>query len=46
MVLESWSGWRAQTRDLMKRSELKAEVGGEARRDMEELMSSFRTVKK
>ena len=45
-VLENWSAWRAQTRDLMKRSELKAEVVGEARKDMEELMSSFRTVKK
>ena len=45
-VLESWSEWRAQTRDLLKRSELKAEVVGEARKDTEELMSSFRTVKK
>ena len=45
-VLESWSEWRAQTRDLMKRSELKAEVVGEARKDLEELVSSFRTVKK
>ena len=45
-VLESCSEWRAQTRDLMKRSELNAEVLGEASRDMEELVSSFRTVKK
>ena len=45
-VLENWLEWRAQTRDLVKRSELKAEVVGEARKDMEELMSSFRTVKK
>ena len=30
----------------MKRSELKAEVVGEARKDLEELVSSFRTVKK
>ena len=29
----------------MKRSELKAEVVGEARKDLDELMSSFRTVK-
>ena len=45
-VVENWLDWRAQTRDLMKRSEIKAEVVGEARKDMEELMSSFRTVKK
>ena len=45
-VLENWSDWRAQTRDLMKRSEIKAEVVGEVRKDREELMSSFRTVKK
>ena len=45
-VLESWLGWRAQTRDLTKRSELNAEVVGEARRDVEELVSSFRTVKR
>ena len=45
-VLENWSEWRSQTRDIMKRSEIKAEVVGEARKDMEELMSSFRTVKK
>ena len=45
-VLENWSDWRAQTRDLMKRSEIKAEVVGEAGKDMEELVSSFRTVKK
>ena len=36
----------AQTRDLSKRSEIKAEVVGEERKDMEELMSSFRTVEK
>ena len=45
-VLENWSEWMVQTRDLMKRSEIKAEVVGEARRDMEELMSSFCSVKK
>ena len=45
-VLENWLDWRAQTRDLLKRSEIKAEVVGETRKDMEELMSSFRTVKK
>ena len=39
-------GLEAQTPDLLKRSEIKAEVVGEARKDMEELMSSFRTVKK
>ena len=42
-VLESWSEWRAQSRDLMKRSKLKAEVVCEARKDLEELVSSFRT---
>ena len=45
-VLESWSERRAQTRDLRKRSELKAEVVGEARKDVEELVSSFCMVKK
>ena len=45
-VLENWLDWRAQTRDLLKRSEIKVEAVGEARKDMEELMSSFRTVKK
>ena len=45
-VLENLVGWRSQTRDLLKRSEIKVEVVGEARKDMEELMSSFRTVKK
>ena len=45
-VIENWLDWRAQTRDLLKRSEIKAEVVGEAREDMEELVSSFRTVKK
>ena len=45
-VLQKWCDWRAQTRDLLKRSEIKAGVVGEARRDVEELMSSFRIVKK
>ena len=45
-VLENWFDWRAHTRDLMKRSEIKAEVVGEARKDMEEFVSSFRAVKK
>ena len=45
-VLENWLDWRSQTRDLLKRSEIKAEVVGEARMDMEQLVSSFRTVKK
>ena len=45
-VLENWLDWRAQTRDLVKRSEIKAEVVGEARKDREELMGSFRAVKK
>ena len=43
-VLENY--WRAQTRDLLKRLEIKAGVVGEARKDMEELMSSLCTVKK
>ena len=43
---EAGQGGGLQTRDLTKRSELNAEVVGEARRDMEELVSSFRTVKK
>ena len=45
-VLENWSDWRAQKRDLLKRSDVKAEVVGEARKDVEELVSSFRTDKK
>ena len=44
----SKTGWirRAQTRDFLKRAEIKAEVVGEARKDTEELVNSFRTVKK
>ena len=41
--LESWSVWRTQSRDLVRRSELNAE---DARWDLEELKSSYRTVKK
>ena len=44
--LESWSEWRIQSRDLVRRSELNARVSEDARRDMEELKSSYRTVKK
>ena len=45
-ALESWSEWRNQSRDLARRSELNARVSEEARRDVEELKSSYRTVKK
>ena len=44
--LESWSEWRIQSRDLVRRSELNARVSEDARRDLEELKSSYRTVKK
>ena len=40
------SEWRNQSRDLTMWSELTARVAEEARRDMEELKSSYRTVKK
>ena len=43
--LESWSEWRIQSRDLVRRSELNARVSEDARRDLEELKSSYRTVK-
>ena len=45
-ALESWSERRSQSRDLARRSELNARVSEEARRDLEELTSSYRTVKK
>ena len=44
--LESWSEWRIQSRDLVRRSELNARVSEDARWDLEELKSSYRTVKK
>ena len=44
--LESWSEWRIQSRNLVRRSELNARVSEDARRDLEELKSSYRTVKK
>ena len=44
--LDSWSEWRIQSRDLVRRSELNARVSEDARRDLEELKSSYRTVKK
>ena len=37
--LESWSEWRIQSRDLVRRSELNARVSEDARRDLEELKS-------
>ena len=40
--LESWSEWRIQSRDLVRRSELNARVSEDARRDLEELKSSYR----
>ena len=43
---ESWSEWRNQPRDLVRRSELNARVSEDARWDLEELKSSYRTVKK
>ena len=44
--LESWSEWRIQSRDLVRRSELNARVSEDARWDLDELKSSHRTVKK
>ena len=44
--LESWSEWRIQSRDLVRRPELNARVSEDARWDLEELKSSHRTVKK
>ena len=44
--LESWSEWRNQSRDLVRQSELNARVSEEARWDLEELKSSYRTAKK
>ena len=38
--------WRIQSRDLVRRSELNARVSEDARWDLEELKSSYRTVKK
>ena len=44
--LESWSEWRIQSRDLVRRSELNARVSEDVRWDLEELKSSYRNVKK
>ena len=46
VALENWSDWRNRSRDLTMRSELDARATVEVRRDIEELKSSNRTVKK
>ena len=45
-VLGSWSGWRAQSRDLEKQSMLRVGAVTEARRDMKDVERSCITVKK
>ena len=44
--LESWSEWRIQSRDLVRRSELNARVSEDSRWDLDELKSSYRTCRK
>ena len=44
--LENRSEWRIQSRDLVRRSELNAKVSEDARWDLEELKSSYRSAKK
>ena len=45
-VLESWPDWKNRSRDISMRSELNLGAIVEARQDMKELRSSYRTVKK
>ena len=43
--LESWSEWRIQSRDLVRRSELTARVSEDARWDLEELLTHCKKEK-